>query len=121
MLQSKRILIFHGGSIGDTLMALPAMLCVRNNFPNATIELFSCPGVNDFSYLNFYENLNLVDSIHHFYIPHVKLKRLYSYGKFFFKALYRFDLVIYLIPWQRNYALDKLFFRIAGIRKFIFQ
>jgi ADP-heptose:LPS heptosyltransferase len=37
----NKILIYHIGSLGDTLVALPAFRAVRDNFPHAHITLLT--------------------------------------------------------------------------------
>ncbi|MBN2640713.1 MAG: glycosyltransferase family 9 protein [Victivallales bacterium] len=116
-----KIIIFHGGSIGDTLMAFPAIECIRNNYKDARIDLFSCPGVNDFSYLNFYENTGLVDDVKRFYIPPGNAARLPVYSKLFLTVLRgNYDMVVCLLPWHRNQNLDRLFFRLGRVRRVVY-
>jgi lipopolysaccharide heptosyltransferase II len=40
----KRICIYRIGNIGDIICAVPAMIAIRKNFPNAHITLLSSPG-----------------------------------------------------------------------------
>ncbi len=40
----KKILIFRTGNIGDTICAIPSMVAIRNNYPDASITLLSSPG-----------------------------------------------------------------------------
>jgi len=117
----RKILVFHGGSIGDTLMAFPAIQCIRQNFQDAFIDFFSCPGVNDFSYLNLYENAGLGLNVKRFYIPPGAVARLPVYGRIFLSALAgRYDLVVCLLPWRRNKRIDNAFFRLAGAKEVIY-
>lgn len=54
----QRILIVHGGAIGDLVLALPAIMAVRRNAPQATIELLGHPAL-----LPLLEGRGLVDRV----------------------------------------------------------
>ena len=38
------ILVFRSGSIGDNICAMPALSVIRNNFPDARIDILTNPG-----------------------------------------------------------------------------
>lgn len=40
----RKIIVFRTGNIGDTICAVPAMVVIRNSYPNAFITLLSSPG-----------------------------------------------------------------------------
>src|SRR3990167_9731516 len=60
---SKRILIFRTGSIGDSVCALPAFAAVRKNFPDAKIDILTNPGGQDLISLETLIDKNVVNDI----------------------------------------------------------
>nr|MBP7216193.1 glycosyltransferase family 9 protein [Candidatus Omnitrophota bacterium] len=43
-LQARKVLIFRVSNIGDIMTAVPAMVSIKENFPQATVVLLSSPG-----------------------------------------------------------------------------
>ena len=41
---ARRILVHRSGNIGDTVVAIPALLAVRHLYPAAEVTLLTCPG-----------------------------------------------------------------------------
>jgi ADP-heptose:LPS heptosyltransferase len=119
----SRILVFRIGSLGDTVIALPAFHAVRQNFPNAFIALLNnahedkkrvmaqsvLPSEGLFDEWLTYptgENVSVKD----------QLKLLFEIRK------KRFDTLVYLAPrlrTEKQVKRDLIFFRFAGIRTFI--
>ncbi|MGB7924614.1 MAG: glycosyltransferase family 9 protein [Pyrinomonadaceae bacterium] len=120
----RRILVHRIGHLGDTIITLPAFWAIRAHFPQAHIALLS----------NAFEGSNRV--VAKSVLPATGLfdqwltyltgdDRTPTRG--FFKLLLRlrrerFDTLVYLAPCQRTprqVRRDLLFFRAAGIRRFI--
>jgi len=115
-----RILIFHTGSLGDTLVAVPSMWTLRENYPDARIDILSDrPSRNKLvrareildgsGLINDYLNYSPSDYIN---IITVLIKiRFRSY-----------DQLVYLIRTGNSISRvnrDMRIFRLAGIRNFI--
>jgi len=115
-----KILIYHIGSLGDTLITVPALWVVRETFPDAHITMLTNER-SEQSLIQACDILNgsgLVDD----YI-------LYPVGNFVEIArlliqlrIRKFDSLIYLIRAyadDRRIRRDKLFFKLAGIKQSI--
>jgi len=111
----QRILVFHVGSIGDTILALPAMQMIRYNFSNAEIHLFNSALIPNFIHHTLYNNMNLFQKM--MFIPTV--------GNLFQKTLTRlkivwslfaghYDTVFYLAYASRKY--DLILFRLLALK-----
>lgn len=116
-------MVYRIGSLGDTVIALPSFHAVRQNFPNAFMALLNnahedkkrvmaqsvLPSVGLFDAWLTYptgENVSIKDQI----------KLLFEIRKL------KFDTLVYLAPRLRTakqIKRDLIFFRLAGIRKFI--
>lgn len=124
----KNLLIFHAGSLGDTLAAVPALRVVRKYFPNARSTMLSDRQGNT-PILNAVDVLagqGLIDEFISYDVDKsTLLNKLFSIiGQFqllFQLRKRRFDLLVYLIQGHRRKELNKhlLFFRISGIRCWI--
>lgn len=85
----RRILIIHGGAIGDLVLALPAIGAVRQSCPQAILELLARPALHP-----LLERQGLVDHVgtldgrplHHLFSPELP--------KSLWDDLRRFDLII---------------------------
>ncbi len=120
---SRRILVYRLGHLGDTLIALPALQAIRKTFPEASIVLLSNvqsladlvspsqvipPGLVD-EWLT-YESNDVGGSGIDLARLWVRLRRK------------RFDTLVYLAPrirGARNIRRDLLFFKSAGMRRVI--
>jgi ADP-heptose:LPS heptosyltransferase len=112
----KKILVYRTGSIGDTVIALPAFWSIRKNFPEAEITLLS-NGENDESIL---AKKVLPQNIFDKYIAYPNIKKLISFGLKLRKE--KFEAVFYLMNRQRELIRvkrDILFFKSCGIKKII--
>lgn len=115
-----RILVFHTGSLGDTLVAIPALCAVRENFPDAHITMLTDdqPRRVLIQAGSILDGSGLIDD----YLFYNTENRLAVITLFLRLRLNRFDTLIYLI---RNYSndnrasRDKLFFKLAGIKRII--
>lgn len=113
-----RILVYRIGSIGDTLVALPAFWAIRKAFPSAHITYFTNSETGD------QENI-LAKKI----LPKGIFDEFLVYPKSFVKASVnlifklrakKFDGLFYLMTRNRDYyrvKRDLLFFRLTGIKK----
>src|SRR5438128_2555156 len=121
--KARRILIYRVGHLGDTLIALPALLAVRQSFHGAHISLLSNAhlaadrvttqdvipnGLID-DWLTYPSSDGPTNPL-----PMVQLLTLLRRE--------RFDTLVYLAPRLRSrfdVKRDLAFFRLAGIRNFI--
>jgi len=121
----KKILIFHIGHLGDTLMIIPSLKALRQNFPQASFTLLSDKVIgNDFvlgSSLfkgsSFFDNFitfpKVKGSLINFINPILALKSLYLLRRM------NFDAVAYLVPsmrWPQQIIRDKRLFKYIGIQ-----
>ena len=128
----QRVLVFHVGSLGDTLVALPSFWAVRDAFPQArrvmltkTAARGTIPvGREILEGSGLFDDYLLFDGDHHAYGKNLPLWRKWLGALTLIRQLRagRFDLVVYLAPSVREPAQikrDLLFFRLAGIRHVI--
>ena len=122
------ILIFHIGSVGDTLVNVPALRVVRENFPNAHITMLSALQ-NRSGYVQASEVLagsGLVDSHLSYKVERAwggrVIQPVRMIGLLLTLRRRRYDALVYLIrsdgP-RRSVVRDLTFFRLAGIKQFI--
>jgi heptosyltransferase III len=120
----RRVLVFRTGHLGDTIIALPAFRAIREHFPQAHLALLSnafegsnrvlaksvLPATGLFDQWLTYPTGDDRTPVRGFYKLLLRLRRE------------RFDTLVYLAPgWRtpRQVRRDLLFFRAAGIRRFI--
>ena len=128
----QRVLVFHVGSLGDTLVALPSFWAVRDAFPQArrvmltkTAARGSIPvGREILEGSGLFDDYLLFDGDYHAYGNNPPRWRKWLGALALIRQLRaaRFDLVVYLAPSVREPAQierDLLFFRLAGIRQVI--
>jgi asparagine synthase (glutamine-hydrolysing) len=121
----KNILIYRIGQLGDTVIALPAMWSVRENFPDARLTLLCDEHPHSHYVLasDLLKNAGIFDEFLAYNVgksasgaPRDLVQLLQTLrGK-------KFDTLVYLAPSGRTAARvqrDKLFFRAAGISNFI--
>jgi ADP-heptose:LPS heptosyltransferase len=124
----NKILIYHIGSLGDTLVALPAFRAVRDNFPHAHITLLTDNqyGENRVQCKEILDGSGLVDE----YIFYTcddsfrgkALRTMRMLALLMLLRRRRFDALIYLFPTGADtprLKRDRLFFKGAGIKKII--
>lgn len=121
---TRRILVYRTGQIGDTIIALPAMWAVRNHFPSAHLCLLTgrhrqsnfvlaadvLPKQGLFDDLMTYPTDTSGVSLKVFPATLREIRRR------------RFDTMVYLAPrirTPRQVQRDLFFFRLAGIKHFI--
>lgn len=127
-----RVLVFHIGSLGDTLVALPALWAVHDNFPHAHRTLLTKtsarPGIpvgrDIVGGCGLFDEILLFNGDYHAYGRNLSRleKALGALRLWWTLRRGRYDLVVYLAPSVRAQAQidrDTLFFRWAGIRQVI--
>ncbi len=126
MMETKKILIFQAGQLGDTLVSVPCLRVIRDNFAQAHITLLSDNHTQNGYVLarDVLDGSTLVDDYQHHYVKnsrHGKITRGFRLASLLFKLRsLKFDMLIYLVPSRRSrYQVyrDLLFFRLAGIKK----
>jgi len=125
----SKILVFHIGHVGDTVMILPSLRALQFNFPDASFTFLSdrvlgskyVLGASLFGESGFFQRtMNF---------PKVRKKNpwLGFLNGFFLVAMLpvlrrnKFDAVVYLMPSRRRSGQirrDKRYFRAAGVRRF---
>lgn len=126
---ARRVLVFHVGSLGDTLVALPAFWSIAHAFPTAQrVMLTKAParggipvGADILEGSGLFDDFLLFEGDHHDYgrDPPKWRKWLGVLRLAVVLRWRRFDLAVYLAPSAREPAQtrrDQLFFRLAGIR-----
>ncbi|MCU0349986.1 MAG: hypothetical protein MUF43_04050, partial [Flavobacterium sp.] len=112
----KRILVYRTGSIGDTVIALPAFWSIRNSFPDAEITLLSNGLNND----KIIAKKVLPDGIFDKYIAYPNTKKLLSFA--FSLRKEKFETLFYLMNRQREpfrVKRDIIFFKFCGVNNII--
>lgn len=126
--QTKKILIFHIGQLGDTLVAVPSLHVIRNHFHEAHLTLLceSVHGNNAVCASNILKHCDLVEDFILFPKTSSKLLTPLRLVSIFFLILRllvcRFDTLIYIAPTRRDglaVKRDIRFFRLAGISNFV--
>lgn len=125
---SFRILVYRIGSLGDTVVALPAMRRVQTCFPQAHLTLLTDvqPGGAGVSPRAVLDGAGLFDEFLEYpAVPGAEglmPKARRALGILRRIRAGRFDTLVYLAPSERSAAQvrrDRLFFRLAGIRRII--
>ncbi|MBN2108334.1 MAG: glycosyltransferase family 9 protein [Deltaproteobacteria bacterium] len=115
----QKILIYHIGSLGDTLVAIPALRVVRMNYPQAYITMMTDdqPGRRLVQANDILNGSGLIDD----YILYSAGSQL-SLVRLLLRLRHeKFDGLIYLIRIThggRRLFRDKLYFKLAGIKRF---
>ncbi|MCO5123553.1 MAG: glycosyltransferase family 9 protein [Rhizobacter sp.] len=118
------VLVYHIGSLGDTLMAAPALWALRAHWPAAHVALLTKR--TQFGHVvlsgSLFEGAGLFDEVLHYpgsrYGDDTISQRLQQIGLLLRLRARRFDAVVYLAPSERQPAQvsrDEHFFRLAGI------
>ncbi len=124
----RSILIFSTGSLGDTLLVVPALHALRQHYPNAELVLLS--DIQGGSYYVLAQDVllgtGLIDRTLTYVVHRRPLAPLANLAQRLVLAarLRRggFDALAYCVEAyrrDRRVARDRLFFRLAGIRRFI--
>lgn len=126
----RRVLVFHVGSLGDTLVALPALWAVHDAFPQARrVMLTKSParggipvGRDILEGSGLFDDYLLFDGDYHAYGRNLApWRKWWGALKLVWRLRAgRFDLAVYLPPSVREPAQvrrDLLFFRLAGIAR----
>lgn len=113
-----KILIFHLGSLGDTIIFTPAFYAVKKHFPNAEIVMLTNSPVKGAG-ASAEQVLNKSSLIDRFiYFSDNSLKQAFELGVKLRKE--KFNHLVYLArdP-EKRWKRDFLFFRAAGIKSFL--
>lgn len=129
---ARRVLVFHVGSLGDTLVALPSFWAVRDAYPTARRVLLTkraarhgIPvGREIVDGSGLFDDYLYFEGDHHAYGSNLpRLKKWQGAWRLIGELRAgRFDLAVYLAPSQRDTVQvrrDLLFFRLAGIDRVI--
>lgn len=121
-----KILVFRTGQLGDALVSVPAMHAIKVKYPRSRVDLLYDQHIGK-SYVVSKELLNeshIFDNMVSYPIAYTvaeKLPTWWAILKLFFRIhRERYDLVVHLEPEMKipsRLERDKLFFRLAGIRK----
>ncbi|MEM8911824.1 MAG: glycosyltransferase family 9 protein [Planctomycetota bacterium] len=119
-----RILVFRIGQLGDSLIALPALWALKENFPGASMTLLCDvhPGAGFVGAASVYEGTGLFDDIVSYPVEGGFQGAWKTLGLLRFLRQQRFDALAYLAPslrTQRQTLRDRWFFKTARIRKLI--
>jgi ADP-heptose:LPS heptosyltransferase len=116
-----KIVCYSTGSLGDTLLIVPAIKYIRTIKPDAEITLLS-----DFqgsgNYLlpeTILKDTGLIDKYLTYQCNLSSLKQILEYIKLFYKIFLRFDELYYFQEvWigSKRILRDKLFFKLSGIK-----
>ena len=128
----RRVLVFHVGSLGDTLVALPSFWAVHDAFPGARRVLLTKRAARQgipvgreiVDGSGLFDDYLYFEGDHHAYGSNLpRLKKWHGALRLIGELRAgRFDLAVYLAPSARDGAQlrrDLLFFRLAGIDKVI--
>jgi ADP-heptose:LPS heptosyltransferase len=96
LLNAKRILVFRTGSLGDSVCALPAINTIRNNFPEAQIDILTNAGTENLVSLSAIIDKSMLNEI----IDYLKIDK-----KDIFKILKKnkYDLFIQLPQYEATW------------------
>jgi heptosyltransferase III len=123
----NKILVFHIGHLGDTLMIVPSLWALRKAFPEASFVLLTdkiaangfVPAADIFKGADFFENIITFKKSR----GGSKLRHFSSMAALWPIIAYRrFDAVAYLVPSARDLgqvSRDMTYFRSAGIKNLI--
>jgi heptosyltransferase-3 len=121
----KKILVYRIGSLGDNLVAIPAIRAAKKYFPSASFTLLSNQqvGTNHIPGGEIYNGSGLFDAFLTYPVELTGKGKLLLAFRLFKLILTlrrgRFDALIYLPPTSRvrHAKRDRFFFRLAGIRR----
>ncbi len=121
--QKPRVLIYLFGSLGDTLVAIPALRAVRRHFQGAELVLLQNipPNGNIVRALQVISE-GLIDSCIEYQNLPGKFAKVFDFAGLWKEIRkQKFQAVVYLViseRAERSVKRDKLFFRSCGIREF---
>jgi len=115
-----KILVYHIGSLGDTLVAVPSLWVIRENFPDARITMLTDDqlGRNLVQPGEVLDGSGLIDD----YITYPGLRPSAMARLLFSIRKRNFDALVYLLRTSNRASRitrDIRFFKLAGIRNFI--
>jgi ADP-heptose:LPS heptosyltransferase len=119
----RKVLVFHIGLLGDTIVSIPSLRAIRRHFGEETeiTLLHNSHGSKLVNPREVLEGLSLVDKFIEYGFSIDKIKRLKIMSQLLFKLRGgRFETVVSLLPCFRfadAIERDKKFFRWCGIKK----
>lgn len=128
MAKFRKILIYHIGQLGDTLVSIPALWAIRESFPDVKITMMYDLHDRDSGYISARDALEYSGVVDDFieYKPGSLKQPLtflkYTHGLIRRLQSQRYDAVVYLVRSGRNKLQinrDKLFFTLSGIKHFL--
>jgi heptosyltransferase-3 len=101
--QPEKVLVFHLGSLGDTLVCLPALTLIREQWPGASITMLSAvTAAGVASPEQILQTTGLVDGFEHSPIMRGAWERFKAFLSLWFRLVRkRYDAVVYLIQGER--------------------
>jgi len=121
--KAAKVLVYLFGSLGDTLVAIPALRAVRRHFQNAEIVLLQNVEPGNIVKASEVIPENLVNRYFNYSSNSDKISRFSSFLRLWRRLRdERFQAVIYLVISERPARAvfrDRFFFRSCGIRKLI--
>jgi ADP-heptose:LPS heptosyltransferase len=117
----ERVLIYRLGSLGDTVVALPCFHLIARAFPQAKRVLLSNFPIHAKAPASaaVLGGSGLVDSYMRYTVGTRNIGELFALAREIRR--FRPDVLVYLMPVRplKNVRRDRLFFRLAGVRRFI--
>jgi ADP-heptose:LPS heptosyltransferase len=122
--KKEKIIVFRVGSIGDTVVALPALRLIRHQYQNANIIFLTNVPISksgkEMSAISIVNNTGLIDDFLNY--SATGFNGLMTKFNLLIKLIkIRPDRLFYLMPPRTYFQLsrDAIFFKICGIRKLI--
>ena len=121
MTTPKKILVYHLASLGDILVALPALRLIRREFKGYEVTILT-PKHNNSAAVNVeqvLDGMNLVDNYIYLNLNHSKIKMYFDTFKHIRREEFR--AVIYLNEGRgvRRILRDLIYFKLCGVKKII--
>jgi heptosyltransferase III len=101
--QPEKVLVFHIGSLGDTLVSLPALTIIREQWPGASITmLYAVTPTGVASPEEILQTSGLIDGFERSSIMRGKLEQIKASLSLWFRLVRkRYDIVVYLMDGER--------------------
>ena len=119
----KKILIYLFGSLGDTIVAIPALRAVRRHFQNDELILMQNSSADEIVKVSQVIPEGLIDGYFNYENPEGKLNKILNTLRLRSELRRQnFHAAVYLILSERpakSVARDRLFFRLCGINKLL--
>jgi heptosyltransferase III len=119
----QKILIYLFGSLGDTIVAIPALRTIRRHFRDAELILMENLSAEGIVRVSQVVPENLLDGHFDYEIPaggFRKLLNIFTLNRRLRRE--KFDAAVYLVISERpaaSVSRDRIFFRLSGVRRLI--